>query len=303
MYFTSLPDHTKPGFNEHLHFSKFRKHNIVFNALSGKSYCERHTGCLSVKTVLSGCEWYGIDKRQVAVRPGQFLVLNDNQEYSSRIDADENTHVLSVFFSNEFAGSVFHDTLGKEETLLDNPFETESRLPEFFQTLNELDLSLQQSLQALIKALNAFGYHAGMVEEHLLFLLQGLIRVHRTAVNHSNKVNAIKVATRTEIYKRLCVAKDFLHSGFMDKPNLSVLSVAACLSKPQLIRQFKAVFQTTPHQYLTRIKLAHAAGLLKQTSKPVNEIGWICGFEDTSAFCRAFRIQYGASPLHYRTMA
>lgn len=97
MYFTSLPDNTDPAFDEELHFSRFKKQNIVFNAKSANSFCERHVGCLSIKTVLSGEEWYGVDNRQLAVRPGQFLLLNDDQDYSCRIDSAEEVRVLSVF--------------------------------------------------------------------------------------------------------------------------------------------------------------------------------------------------------------
>jgi AraC-like DNA-binding protein len=72
------------------------------------------------------------------------------------------------------------------------------------------------------------------------------------------------------------------------------------MSVPQLVRQFKAVFLTTPHQYLIRLRLAHAARWLKQSSMPVHEITWMCGFENTSAFCRAFRAAYGVHPLGYK---
>ncbi|MBA4055529.1 MAG: AraC family transcriptional regulator, partial [Marivirga sp.] len=97
-----------------------------------------------------------------------------------------------------------------------------------------------------------------------------------------------------------CVAKDLLHSTFMDNPDLSEISNAACLSIPQLVRQFKAVFQTTPHQYLIRIRLVHAAGLLKHTDTSISDITFASGFENTSAFCRAFKSEYGVPPLHFR---
>src|SRR5882757_9772292 len=114
MYFTSIPDHSKPGFDEQLHFSKFRKHNIIFNTLSSYGGCENHVGCLSFKTVLTGEEWYGINNNRVAVRPGQFLVLNDEQTYSCNIAGSEKVRIFSVFFKNEFAASVLNDTLSGE---------------------------------------------------------------------------------------------------------------------------------------------------------------------------------------------
>jgi len=300
MYYTTLPDHSKPGFDEQLHFSQFKQHNIIFNAMSGNSYCERHVGCLSIKTILSGEEWYGVDNHQLAVRPGQFLILNDDQDYSCRIDSAEIVSIQSVFFRPAFASSVFRDALCREEALLDNPFEEGGQALEFFQTLYDTNPRLEQKLQGLMTSLDEYGYDSNMVDEQLVFLLHDLISAHKTEAVRADRVNAVKPSTRTEIYKRLCIAKDILHSSFMDKPDLSVISNSACLSAPQLIRQFKAVFKTTPHQYLIRIRLAHAAGLLKHTSMPVQDITWKCGFENASAFCRAFRIEYGAPPLRFR---
>lgn len=301
MYFTSLPDHKRPGFDEELHFSQFKRHNIIFNALAGQRYSVRLIGCLSIKTILSGEEWYDINNHQLAVRPGQFLILNDDQDYSCRVDTAGEVRIQSVFFKAAFASSVFRDALSKEETLLDNPFETGDQPLEFFQTLYDTDPGLEQKLGGLITELNEYGYDSQMVDERLVFLLHHLIRTHKKEAERAARVSAVKPATRKEIYKRLCVAKDFLHSTFMDKQDLSGISNTACLSSPQLVRQFKAVFHTTPHQYLTRIRLSHAARLLKNTSAPVHEITWRCGFENTSAFCRAFKTAYGLPPLHFRT--
>ncbi|HWK02497.1 MAG TPA: AraC family transcriptional regulator [Puia sp.] len=300
MYYTSLPDHSKPGFDEQSHFSQFKRQNIVFNALAGKSYRVRHVGCLSIKTILSGEEWYEINNRPLAVRPGQFLILNDNQDYTCQVDTAGEVRIQSVFFQAAFASAVFRDALTRESVLLDNPFEAEGPSLEFFQTLYDTDTGLMQRLGSLIASLNEYGYDSNRVDEHLVFLLHHLIRTHKKEAERARRVSAIKPATKKEIYKRLCIAKDFLHSTFMDKQNLSGISRTACLSSPQLVRQFKAVFRTTPHQYLTRIRLTHAAGLLKQTSTPVHEITWKCGFENTSAFCRAFKTEYGVPPLHFR---
>ncbi len=300
MYFTDLPDHSSPGFDEAGHFSKFQRHNIIFNAVSNKSRCDRHVGCLSLKTVSGGEEWYGVGRRRLALRPGQSLILNNDQEYSCRIDTAGQVRVQSVFFRKEFASAAFHDAVSADEALLDNPFDQPTLLPEFFQALDHIDPILEAALKGLMNVLDHNGYDGDMVDERMLFLLQHLIRIHKAEASRADRVAAIKRSTKTEIFKRLCVATDLLHSSFMDKPDLSIISRAACLSIPQLIRQFKIVFHTTPHQYLTRVKLAHAARLLQHTSAPVHEVAWRCGFEDTSAFCRAFRAVYRVSPLYYR---
>lgn len=298
MYITTLPDHTQADFDDALYFSKFKKHNIIFNTVSSSSSCDDHVGCLSFKTVLSGEEWYTVNKRKIAVRPGKFLILNDDQNYACRIDQDK-VKGFSVFFKKEFAAEVFRNELNNEEILLDHPFDLGHPLPEFYQALNSIPSALQLQLEKLIVELENDGYHA-LTDEKLIFLLQHLLQTHRSDVKLIDRVAAIKPSSKKEIYKRLCIAKDFLHSTFMDKVDLNTMSNIACLSVPQLVRQFKSTFKVTPYQYLVQLRLQYAVELLRYSDKSIHEITWLCGFENVSAFCRAFKSAYGIPPLNYR---
>jgi len=299
MYFTALPDHDTPGFDEQLHFSRFGTTNIVFNAVSRAAHCDNHVGCLSIKTVRSGEEWYGINGRQVAVRPGNFLILNDGQEYSCRIE-NGSVKTVSVFFKKEFASGVFRDEMNCEEDLLDDPFRTDEGSPEFIQTLRDADANVQAQLSLLIQALETEGDEADRVDEFLIPLLGHLIRVHRQDVAASKKIHGLRTSTKKEIYKRVCVARDVLNSNYSDMIGLSAVGAASSLSVPQLVRQFKNAFGITPHRYLINVRLQRAAGLLQQTDIPVNEIAWRCGFENASAFSRAFRAAYGHNATSLR---
>jgi AraC family transcriptional regulator len=300
MYFTSLPNHDAPGFDEQAHFHKFKKHNIIFNAISSDSHCDNHVGCLSFKTVLSGEEWYGIGRQQLVVRPGQFLILNNEQNYSCRIDTHEKVRCFSIFFKNDFAVSALQDVLQSEESSLDNPFQKTGIMPEFFQTLNEIKPQVQQRMSKLISDLNQQGNNEVMVDEHLLFFLHELIRIYRADIRRVGEVAAIKPGTRTELYKRLCIAKDVLHATYAGNPDLNSLSREACMSVPQLIRQFKSVFGLSPHQYLMQIRLMRAAELLKETDLTAMEIAGLCGFENNSTFGRAFKMAYCIQPIQFR---
>jgi len=300
MYFTELPDHSKPGFDEALHFSNFKKHNVIFNAQSSGSNCEHHIGCLSFKSVLNGEEWYGFGHHDVAVKPGRFLLLNNEQEYSCRITGGESTRTVSVFFKKEFALSVFHDALHSDYTLLDDPMNIGEKMPEFFQTLQPVSSPLQLKLAELINALDKEGYNSQMVDECLIYILHNLIGIQQSNLQQVANIDALKPATRMEIYKRLCVARDFLHSTYNNNPNLDDIGKEACLSVPQLVRHFKAVFGATTHQYLKQVRLQHATELLKSTRNPVHEITWMCGFDNVSAFSRAFKTAFGEQPREYR---
>jgi|GEM_PF-388269 len=301
MYFTRLPDHSRADFDEHLHFSRFKKQNMIFNARSSQAGCDNHVGCLSFKSVTQGEEWYGIDGRQIAVRPGQFLILNDDQPYSCRIHRGEPAKVLSVFFKKEFARDVIADMLSEETTSLEDPLNTRITQPlDFFQTLHPIDLALRSHLSSFISHLESAGYNSNAAVEYLIPLLRHCIRSQHAHLVRAAGVNALKKSTRDELYRRLCIAKDQMHTSFSQPLDLQTLSRQSCLSIPQLVRHFRAAFHTTPHRYLVTLRLQHAAHLLTDTSLSIATIMGQCGYEDPSAFSRAFRSAHGLQPEAWR---
>lgn len=241
-----------------------------------------------------------MDGRQLPVRRGQFLVLNNDQRYSCRIDGGEKAQTLSVFFKKEFAASVLFDSLHSEEFLLDNMAGEDGGVPEFFQTLRPVTPEMGRQFSGLIQLLETEGDHEAMTDEYLVQMLRSLIGVHLSDVKRAGRVKAVKAATRKEIYKRLCVARDVLHAAHGENIDLKKIGAAAGLSVPQLVRQFKSVFHTTPCRYLTDIRLQQAADLLRRTAYPVQDIAWTCGFENAAAFSRAFKAVYGVQPTAFR---
>ena len=222
MYFTSFPDHSRADFDERLHFSRFGKANIIFNAQSSNAGCNDHVGCLSIKTVLNGEEWYGINGRKVAVRPGQFLVLNNGQSYSCRI-AGGTVRSASVFFAHDFAKAVLRDSLQSEQDLIDNPFHDGDSAPEFYQRLHGFEGNISQNLLGLIHSLQENGYDSDRVDEQLSALLGDLIRIHRNDVAASKNLHALKSSTQKEIFKRVCIARDMIQTAYREEVSLKLL--------------------------------------------------------------------------------
>lgn len=66
------------------------------------------------------------------------------------------------------------------------------------------------------------------------------------------------------------------------------------------LRTFKSVVGITPHQYLVRQRVRHAAALLRDSALPVTEVALEAGFGDLSNFIRTFRGVYGRSPRAFR---
>ena len=72
------------------------------------------------------------------------------------------------------------------------------------------------------------------------------------------------------------------------------------LSLFHFLRLFRSVLGVTPHQYLVRSRLRHAARLLADEDRPVTDIAYDVGFGDLSNFVRTFHRAAGISPLRFR---
>jgi AraC-like DNA-binding protein len=77
----------------------------------------------------------------------------------------------------------------------------------------------------------------------------------------------------------------------------------AGLSPFHFLRVFAKVLGVTPHQYLVRSRLRHAARLLSDGSRPVTDVALDVGFGDLSNFVNAFRRAAGVSPRRFRQAA
>ena len=68
-----------------------------------------------------------------------------------------------------------------------------------------------------------------------------------------------------------------------------------------LTKSFKKEMNTTPHQYLTDLRLRTAMDWLRTAPENnISEIAHICGFKDPLYFSRMFRKKYGCSPSFFR---
>jgi AraC-like DNA-binding protein len=66
------------------------------------------------------------------------------------------------------------------------------------------------------------------------------------------------------------------------------------------LRLFSNVLGVSPHQYLVRSRLRHAARLLADDERPVTDIAYDVGFGDLSNFVRTFHRAAGVPPLRFR---
>lgn len=82
---------------------------------------------------------------------------------------------------------------------------------------------------------------------------------------------------------------------------LRELATAASVSPRTLARRTQHSLGISPLEFVHRLRVAHAAGLLATTSRPVDAIAAAVGYTDPAAFRRVYRRHTGETPSATRT--
>lgn len=78
------------------------------------------------------------------------------------------------------------------------------------------------------------------------------------------------------------------------------LARTAGMSLSTFKRTFKKHFDRSPGQWLRDKRISHAKGLLSNTDTTISEIAFQLGYNDASAFSKAFKRQTNQNPTDYR---
>jgi AraC-like DNA-binding protein len=78
------------------------------------------------------------------------------------------------------------------------------------------------------------------------------------------------------------------------------LAQTVAVSERQLQRMCKEVLDTTPHAFITLIKLEKASQMLHQGDLTVKEVAYAVGFSDPGYFSKVFKKYYNQSPSEMR---
>lgn len=91
-------------------------------------------------------------------------------------------------------------------------------------------------------------------------------------------------------------AREILRERFRDSLSLDAVAASAGVSKYHLVRAFAAEVGTTPHDYLTEVRITHARRLLIRGMPPAH-VAVEAGFYDQSHLIRCYRRTFGVAPV------
>jgi AraC-like DNA-binding protein len=105
---------------------------------------------------------------------------------------------------------------------------------------------------------------------------------------------------RKEDLQKLHTAKFILDNEYRYHYTIDQLAEKVGTNAFKLKVGFKQLFNTTPFEYLTTIRIEKAKHLLETTEYPVKRIAREIGFPQATNFIRRFKVITGISPNEWR---
>jgi DNA-binding response OmpR family regulator len=140
-------------------------------------------------------------------------------------------------------------------------------------------------------------------EELLKFKIANLLEIRKKLqIRFSQEVIlkpfdvAINTADQMFLEKlQMILDKQLIESDF----NSEKFCKAVGVSRMQLHRKLKALFNMSTSQFIRTQRLKLAADLLKKSDINISQIGYSVGFNDHAYFSKCFKKMFGCSPLEY----
>lgn len=271
--------------------------NFILHA-SSKQYHWEGNGLLSIKTFSNGKAHYKTNKGYFAVEEGRYLLLNEGP-YAISIEERSEVESFCVFFQDHFAGDVLRNMSHSANKLLDDPFNS---IPSasFFEKTYETSNHLMYLLNHLKENASEYTKDLYMLDEQFHLIMQLLLMEQTQTFREVDRLDAIHLSTREEIYKRVSIAHEYIRAFYDKQLTLEEIAAISCLSPNHLLRNYSAIYKKTPFQDITERRIAKAIFLLKHTDYSMTDITFEIGLNNPVSFSKLFKQHVRLSPLQYR---
>ncbi|KAF1297547.1 hypothetical protein BAU15_07490 [Enterococcus sp. JM4C] len=246
--------------------------------------------------VFSGQVKATINNEEMSMKDGDICILSPNTSHSISSFSDE-VIVYNILIKSEIFESQFIDFASNTNNILSNFFSL-SLLKNvnayiFFDTNN--DSHLKEYIKYIVKEhTSERKYRKEMINNLVSALFILLLRYHEEHSFSSSLVTDIKNQKNLDIIKHI-------QNNYSDV-TLTSLSEMFSYSERQISRIVRTFTNYSFGKFVTNIKLEKAMNLLQSTNMSIDAIAESVGYEDSSAFFRQFKKNFGSTPATYRKL-
>jgi len=278
--------------------SRLGTDNVILQARARRHHVENYAGPLSIKTVLAGQVTWMAGGRELVVDRSSFLILAAGERYSLDIHAAQPVETCCAFFSPGFVERVALDATSPLEQALDSPDRAAPALPYLSALHGDRERALVGHVQSLAQRCRRELAPSGF-EQDFLLLAEKLLHFYRQIREQAVRVPAMRASTRRELFRRLLLGREYIHSQSSGPVSLESVARSAGVSQFHFHRGFTQAFEQTPHAYITALRLDRARRMIASGARVLDACLEV-GFSSPSAFSRLFRSHYGEAPSAVR---
>jgi hypothetical protein len=143
-----------------------------------------------------------------------------------------------VYFPKGWPHDILRNLTTPEDRLLDDPA-TEDEPVHFFEKFSSHDSILSPAIARLRREHKSGVLSDLLIEERLRGLLARMLSAQRDSFRGVAQVSATRASTRTELWRRLHRAQDFIRAKACTPLRIQEIANAACLSPFHFMRAFK----------------------------------------------------------------
>lgn len=128
--------------------------------------------------------------------------------------------------------------------------------------------------------------------------LQSLLYEFFAVLTRDMQMEAVAEENRDSIYVKKAVV--FIQNNYFRRIGVADIAKHVGVSRSYLYKIFVKNLQTTPSEFLARLRLVRAKELLELTELSVEGVAMSCGYQEALVFSKAFKQEVGMPPSHYR---
>ena len=236
---------------------------------------------------IGGTVTYTVEGKRYDLKPGDILLVRHNLLHRPEIHPGEPYERIILWLGSEYLAS------RGGEWRLDSCFRlTEQRGLHLLRPRGEGRKRYGELFRRLEEAVASDAFAGGLMAETCL--LQLLIHLNRDTMEGAAGEDVVyRFDAKMEEVTR------YIGEHLSEDLPIQRLAQEFYLSRYYLMHRFKEVYGVTVHQYIRQKRLLHAAEEIRGGT-PVLKAAVEAGFNDYSAFLRAFQSTYGKSPREWK---
>lgn len=259
---------------------------ILFQVDRGKTFygrLHRHDE-MQISLILKGSGDLVVADSVHTFAPGQLFVIAGNTPHLFRSVGDfDEVHMVTIFFTKQSFGPDFFQL--EEVIHLGNFIDSIGVAVRY----NHIPDALEQDLCSVEQTHGV---------ERMVKFLRLVDQLSTLKAERLSSFTLQKISPQEG--ERMGNVMDYAMVHFTEKITLEQVSEIAHMTPNAFCRYFKAHTSKSFFQFITELRMAHAARMLMEPEKTVLEIAYATGYRNISHFNRTFMKSFGCSPTSYR---